>query len=79
MPGNPQECRERALRCAQLAMSAKSEELKESLIELSKNWEKLATDLESIQILMREDRAYIEAGKVSSSILPAGPVPDETS
>jgi hypothetical protein len=47
MPGDPRECRRHALRCAELAVSARSEQLKAALLELSKNWEHLAIDLEN--------------------------------
>lgn len=51
MPGDPRECRERALRCAELAVTARTQQLKEAL-ELSKNWEILALQLEEIQALL---------------------------
>ena len=31
MPGDPRECRERALRCAQLAVTARTQQLKDAL------------------------------------------------
>jgi hypothetical protein len=43
MPGDPKECRKRALRCAELAVAARSLQLKTTFLELSKNWEKCAT------------------------------------
>jgi hypothetical protein len=46
MPGNSKECRKHALRCAELAMKARTEQLKALLLELSKNWEHLALSLE---------------------------------
>src|SRR5262249_42009759 len=46
MPGDPRECRRHAVRCADLAHSARSPELKQTLIELSRNWVKLAIELE---------------------------------
>jgi hypothetical protein len=47
MTGNPKEYRRHAARCAELAVSARSEQLKAALLELSKNWEHLAIDLEN--------------------------------
>src|SRR5215510_10025846 len=47
MPGDPRECRRHALRCAELAASARPQQLKTALLELSKNWERLAIDLEN--------------------------------
>ena len=48
MPGDPRACRENAARCAELAVAAKAKRLKVMLIELSRKWEKLAIDLESV-------------------------------
>jgi hypothetical protein len=47
MPGDPKECREHALRCAELAMTARTPQLKTTLLDLSKKWEKLAIQLEN--------------------------------
>ena len=46
MPGNPKECRKHAARCAELAMAAHTPHLRAMFLELSKNWEKLAIQLE---------------------------------
>ena len=46
MPGDPKEYRKHALRCAQLAIAARTPQLKAMFLELSKNWEKLAIQLE---------------------------------
>jgi hypothetical protein len=54
MPGDPIECREQAMRCAELAMEARSPELANTLTKLSKDWMKLAADLEHTQALLRE-------------------------
>jgi len=48
MPGDPRACRENAARCAELAVAAKAKHLKVMLVELSRSWEKLATDLENV-------------------------------
>ena len=47
MPADPREYRRNAARCAELAVSARSEQLKAALLQLSKNWEHLAIDLEN--------------------------------
>jgi hypothetical protein len=52
MPGNPDECRQHALHCADLAHTARTPELKSTLIELSKNWHKLAIELEGARELL---------------------------
>jgi hypothetical protein len=52
VPGDPRECRKHALRCADLAHTARTPELKQTLIELSRNWIKLAIDLERAYAIM---------------------------
>jgi hypothetical protein len=56
MPGDPKECRLRAMRCAELAASARTAQLKATLLGLSKEWEKLAIDLEKTRALLEEDK-----------------------
>jgi hypothetical protein len=46
MPGDPKECRKHAARCAELAVAARTQQLKAAFLGLSKNWEKLAIQLE---------------------------------
>jgi len=46
MSGDPRECRKYAWRCAELAHSARAPELKQTLIELSRTWTKLAIEIE---------------------------------
>jgi hypothetical protein len=58
MPGDPKQGRQYALRCADLAHSARTPELKSAPIELSKNWAKIAIELErSAALLDMEDPA----------------------
>jgi hypothetical protein len=52
MSGDPKECRNNALWCADLAHKARTVELKQTLIELSQNWLKLAIALERAQGLL---------------------------
>ena len=54
MPADPREYRRNAARCAELAVSARSEQLKAALLQLSKNWEHLAIDLEN-RVAMLDD------------------------
>jgi hypothetical protein len=42
MPGDPRECRKHAACCAEMAVAARTPQLKATLLELSRNWEKLA-------------------------------------
>jgi len=54
MPGNPTDCRQRARRCAELAMTARTPELRSMLLGLSSNWQNLAADLERTHVLLSE-------------------------
>ena len=47
MPFNPKECRQHAARCAEMAVAAHTPQLRGRFLELSKNWEKLAIQLEN--------------------------------
>ena len=47
MPGNAKEYRKHAARCAELAVSAGPQQLKAALLELSRNCEHLAIELEN--------------------------------
>jgi hypothetical protein len=51
MPGDPEECREHAVRCAQLATQANTEMLKAHFVGLSRTWEILANEFERNQSL----------------------------
>jgi hypothetical protein len=46
MPGDPKKCRRNAARCTELAVAARTPQLRAAFLELSKNWEKLAIQLE---------------------------------
>jgi hypothetical protein len=55
MPGDPKECRRHAARCAELAATARTQQLKATLLELSANWVKIAGDLERTKALLDEE------------------------
>jgi hypothetical protein len=57
MPGNPKECRRKAARCAELAVAARTPQLRTTFLELSKNWEKLAIQLEDAFAKITESEA----------------------
>jgi hypothetical protein len=63
MPGDPKECRKNALRCADLAHEARTPELKQTLIELSRNWLKLAVELERGHGLLDEPASELKKAK----------------
>ena len=46
MAADAREYRQRASRCAELAMTARTMQLKAAFLEFSKHWERLAIDLE---------------------------------
>jgi hypothetical protein len=54
MPGDPKECRLHALRCAELATTAKTPQLRATFLDLSKSWVRLAEKLEKSHALMDE-------------------------
>jgi hypothetical protein len=51
MPGHPTECRRHAARRVELAVAARTAQLRTAFLELSKNWEKLAIQLEDVSFL----------------------------
>jgi hypothetical protein len=55
MPGDPRECRKNASRCAERAHSARTPELKQTLLELSRHWLKLAIEIERTHALLDVD------------------------
>jgi len=57
MPGDPKDCRRHAARCAELAVAARTPQLKAAFLGLSKNWEKLAIQLEDTFAKLAEDEA----------------------
>jgi hypothetical protein len=70
MPGDPRECRERAARCAELAATAHAPQLKATFLELSRNWEKLAIQLEEAFAKIDEiDETMLESGWLSSRLI----------
>ena len=60
MPGDPKECRQHATRCAELAHTARTPELKLTLIELSKTWLKLAIELERAHAMLNDDQPPVK-------------------
>lgn len=52
MSPHPEDCRARALRCAQLAEEASDPDLKQTLLHLAKTWARLADEVETTHALM---------------------------
>jgi len=46
MTGGPKEYRKHAVRCAELAIAARTPQFRATFLALSKNWERLAIQLE---------------------------------
>jgi len=60
MPGDPKKCRAHAMRCAELASTAKSREWKAVLLDLSRSWGKLAEGLERAEALQNKEKMDFE-------------------
>jgi len=56
MPGDPKECRAYAARCEELAQTADTPEHARILLNLAKEWLKLAAQLERSQAVLNERR-----------------------
>ena len=52
MPGDPNECRERARECLGLARAARAPEQRQFLTNLAQRWLSLATDIEMANTLL---------------------------
>jgi len=52
MPGDSRECREQAMRCADMASEATNPQHKQLLINLAQSWMKIARELERSQAMM---------------------------
>jgi len=61
MAGDPKECRVHASRCAELAEEATSPQLKQTFIALSRNWLKLAIEVERNHALTDTDESPVKA------------------
>jgi hypothetical protein len=49
MPGDPNECRTHASRCAEIAAETDNPALKRKFLDLAEQWLKLSADLEAAQ------------------------------
>ena len=54
MPGDPRECRERALECMELAHTARTPEHKQLLTNLAQSWLNFAVEIERANALLSE-------------------------
>jgi hypothetical protein len=52
MPGDPNECRQRALHYMEMARAGRTPEQKMRLTDLAQSWLNLATELERVQALL---------------------------
>jgi uncharacterized protein Yka (UPF0111/DUF47 family) len=66
MVGDPKECRKHAAHCAEMAVAARTPQLKAMFLELSKNWEKLANQLENAFALLDQSEQYTKEIKALS-------------
>lgn len=54
MPGDPRECRQHAMRCAELAANVKDVDFKATYLALAKQWEMFAAELEEAETTLKE-------------------------
>ena len=55
MPGDPKECRQRALTCVRLAQTSASPQAREQFANLARTWIKLADDLERSLLILEDE------------------------
>jgi hypothetical protein len=55
MPGDPKECRQRALACVRLAQTSSTPQLREHFASLARTWIRLADDLERARLIVDAD------------------------
>jgi hypothetical protein len=63
MVGDPKECRKHEAYCAEMAVAGRTPKLKATFLELSKNWEKLAIQLENAFALLDQSEEYTKEAK----------------
>jgi hypothetical protein len=59
MPGDPKECREHASRCAELAVKARTPQLRATFLELSKELGEIAIQLEDLFAKLAESEDVV--------------------
>jgi hypothetical protein len=52
MPGDPQECRQHALHCVELAEHASTPKARQTFLDLSETWLRLARELDGAQAFL---------------------------
>jgi hypothetical protein len=62
MPGDPNECRQHALNCVQLAKTAESPQARDRFAHLARTWIRLAEELDRIQAVLTEDEGEEDLG-----------------
>jgi hypothetical protein len=69
MTGDPRERRKHAARCAELAVSARTPQLKITFLRLSKKWERFAIELEDAFGRLEEAKAIGSQARHSHRLL----------
>ena len=77
MSGDPQRCRERALKCRYLANEASTPQSKQMFLDLSQTWFRLAAELDDTNAFLRSLSA-MEFEDVSEDVLEDANQPIET-
>jgi hypothetical protein len=81
MPGDPKECRQRALNCMLLAKEASTEQSKKTFLDLAQSWTRLASELEDAEALLKTlseiDLKDAPGPESLSPLGDAGPLPSQ--
>jgi hypothetical protein len=60
MPGDPKECRERAARCLEFAASAANEGIKQTFLNIARQWQLLAEELERAKSILDDEKGTLQ-------------------
>src|SRR5262245_37866353 len=64
MPGDPKECRQRAVRCLHLAAETANDGAKKMLLSIAKHWETLAQELERTKKLLDDETGAMHLRRI---------------
>lgn len=73
MPGDPKECRQRALSCMLLAKDATTEDAKRTFFTLAQSWTRLAAELDDSEAFLKTlTEVDLKDVPEPESLLPSG-------
>ena len=67
MPGDPKECRQHAVRCAELARLASTPEARETFLSLQMTWIRLAMQLDQARALIKATQELEEEQPIKAA------------